>query len=385
MWDVLPSEIFWGILSHVPIEPLLRFRCVCTGWRQIIDDPTFIRSHLQCQAGRERVMIRTALGRKLYTFSLEALSNDFESETIIWAKPLKTLTRHGVSCIPDLPVATCNGLILIYSEEKAWSLLNPFTRKSIELPPCDDDITHSRSLLCGGLGYDRTTDDYKVVRIMQFYDRNNGYFVLETSIYSLKLGYWRRIEEFPNCSIHWQSRHGIFVNGALHWMSYVKRRGQEKGWMAMMIALDLGTENYRLLPLPLTSLPFFTDLSVVDGCLFLSCIYSEFRCDGWMMKDYSSCGGIINSSWTKLFSFTPQSETVKGEVRFIAYLKNKGQVLIQHSDNELFWLDIEKKSAKRVKIRGDFKYFTSQAFPATLVRLNDNGRGVMGIIVNQHK
>ncbi|KAL3824606.1 hypothetical protein ACJIZ3_020635 [Penstemon smallii] len=94
MSDVIPSELFWEILSRVPAEPLLRFRCVCTEWRQIIDDPAFIRSHLQGQAGRERVMIRTYRGRKLYTFSLEALYN--LDKSILAESFRSTLSRHGI-------------------------------------------------------------------------------------------------------------------------------------------------------------------------------------------------------------------------------------------------------------------------------------------------
>ncbi|KAL3824608.1 hypothetical protein ACJIZ3_020637 [Penstemon smallii] len=96
MSDVIPSELFWGILSRVPAEPLLRFRCVCTEWRQIIDDPTFIRSHVQCQAGRERVMIRTSMGGELYTFSLE-LEALYNFDKLILAESFQlTLSRHGI-------------------------------------------------------------------------------------------------------------------------------------------------------------------------------------------------------------------------------------------------------------------------------------------------
>ncbi|KAL3824596.1 hypothetical protein ACJIZ3_020625 [Penstemon smallii] len=370
-----PSEFFREILNRVPVQPLLRFRCVCKAWLKIIDDPAFIKSHLNRQSGGTQIIIKNSNGSKLYNLSLDSLTSSKTRTKTIWAERLETPTRNGVLRIPTLPVATCNGLILIshYHPEKSWTLRNPFTRDFLELPPYDEETCILRGgMACGGVGYDCVSDDYKVVRIAQIYSPDNKTPMLETLVYSLKLCYWRRVNDFPNCYIPSHGEHGVYVNGALHWRTFRKQRGQA---MECIIAFDLVTENYRTMPLPsdLTepkmSLGSDMYLDVLGECLFLSCCYWITRLDGWIMKD---CGGIY--SWTKLFSFTGLgSISAMGKLRPIAYLKNEGLVLLQHDHEEFFLYDVEKKSAKRFKIGGAPSYMCSQVLPASLFRLIDDG------------
>ncbi|KAI3443977.1 hypothetical protein Pfo_000642 [Paulownia fortunei] len=97
--------------------------------------------------------------------------------------------------------------------------------------------------------------------------------------------------------------------------------------------------------------------------------------DGWVMKDYG-----VEKSWMKLFSIGGLDIIcAMGGLRPVAYLKSKGQVLLQH-DSKFLWLDIEKNSVKKVTIHGLPNFLSSQICPGSLLRLNDSG-GVGGSVV----
>ena len=49
----LPEELVLEILIRLPVNSLLRFKCVSKAWRTTtISDPSFIRSHHQTSASR---------------------------------------------------------------------------------------------------------------------------------------------------------------------------------------------------------------------------------------------------------------------------------------------------------------------------------------------
>lgn len=64
-----------------------------------------------------------------------------------------------------------------------------------------------------GFGYDHVNDDYKVLRIAQFWDE----VVDEVKVYNLKSNSWRRIKDFPYY-LSYKRADGMLVNGALHWV-----------------------------------------------------------------------------------------------------------------------------------------------------------------------
>nr|XP_009787499.1 PREDICTED: uncharacterized protein LOC104235435 [Nicotiana sylvestris] len=54
------------------------------------------------------------------------------------------------------------------------------------------------SQICGGFGYDTSANDYKVVKIAQFYHFSGSSLVTVTMVYSLKLGLWKKkVQDCP--------------------------------------------------------------------------------------------------------------------------------------------------------------------------------------------
>ncbi|KAL9154507.1 hypothetical protein ABFS82_10G119300 [Erythranthe guttata] len=353
MSDV-PSELAHEILRRLPAESLLRFRAVCKGWRRLIDSPSFIRTHAANQTSSTTLLIRNSIGTRFCSLTLDSLNFEDTDQTIDLT-PVKALYRTGVPRAPVLPVASCNGLILNshYDIDKTWVIWNPLTRQFHELPEFEG---HSR-LIGSGLGYDSVSDDYKVVRLDDHWGCRKT--VRRTSIYGLKSDSWRVIENYP-CDCIWPNQIvGVFLNGALHWLS-----------RDSVIVLVLETGRYHKLPLPeptgIAEL-FETHLDVLGGCLVVSYYYMITRLDGWVMKDYG-----VGDSWAKLFSFGELANIgAMGRLRPVAYFKNRGHVFLQH-DDDFFWLDIANDSAKKVIVHGLPHNFTSQIVPGSLFRLDES-------------
>ncbi|PIM98050.1 hypothetical protein CDL12_29473 [Handroanthus impetiginosus] len=370
MWDI-PSEVLREILSRLPAELLLRFRCVCKAWRDTIDDPIFIRLHLDHQllkiqdssSGVGQVILRGDLDTSLYSLSLNSL-NSSGGQTV---KATRLNHSPGYGDIRS-PVGSCNGVMLISQSNGTNFLWNPLTREFHSLPPLKVIMSKKlRGLYHSviGLGYDFAADDYKVVKIAQVFDPRDRNLKSETFVYSLKLGSWRRIKDFPYRIS--RSSGGIFLEGTLHWISSTMPL---KSMDDLIVGLDLGAEDYCLLPLPSElsgqKKPCAKHLGVLGGCLILSCYYQIERLDVWLMKEYG-----VKDSWVKLFSVAATDNIGAVEtLRPIAYLKCKGEVLLQHDRQEFLWYDLKTNLGKKVRIHGRPATFSSQLCMASLVRLN---------------
>ncbi|KAM3381850.1 hypothetical protein P3S68_007423 [Capsicum galapagoense] len=161
-----PEEIVMNILSRLPVRSLQRFKCVSPFWSALISDHYFIMKHLN--HGR----------------------NDLNSQKLLTAnhQVLDGPPNYSLRCC-------CDGLALLsFSDEKtdlmSFLLWNPSTRESILLP----------SRECGfrfwvfGLGYDATSDDYK---ILAAYLDAGSLGDVSVQILSLKSGSWRKIDKYP--------------------------------------------------------------------------------------------------------------------------------------------------------------------------------------------
>ncbi|KAL3824597.1 hypothetical protein ACJIZ3_020626 [Penstemon smallii] len=352
----IPPDLHPKILSRVFAVSLLRFRCVCKEWLRIIDDPNFTKWHLRLQTeeGQGQLIFCNRPGNKLYTLSLDSLNYSHTPIRMVVALSLKILPRGGASHIPTLPVPACNGLILISRHVgDVWAVWNPFTREAHVLPSYTTfSLAEGGNPFCYGFGYDSVADDYKVVKITKYYDQTDSVFKFETLVYSVKSNSWGRVKDCPYFPLFGVP--GVFVNGALHWICLLYRGEDE----LLILALELATLDYHLLSPPsMVSKPGWC-LNASAGYLLLTCYNSVYRLD-----DY---GG--ENSWTKLLSFSGMG---LGEVRPIAYLKSREEVLLQRYADEYFWFDIKKKSPTRVSISGDVS--SSQICMGSLVRLNNSG------------
>ncbi|XP_057767882.1 F-box protein CPR1-like isoform X2 [Salvia miltiorrhiza] len=363
MSDV-PNDVLREILIRVPAESVLTSRAVCKAWKLTIDDPSFLHFHstnLQ-HCSHPTILIRESKGGGITFLSLDRL-NPIDSLQQIDLHPFKQLIHHGLPRLLQPPAASCHGLILISHRRnwRNWAIWNPLTQTLHELPQPDADLQSvSGRSASVGFGYDPAAEDYKVVRIDKLHQ--GGVITYDrTLVYSMKLRNWRRIGDFPYVIA--SAGNGVFLNGALHWQS---RDG--------IAALDLGTEQFSLLPRPHLMSPSparYTSelLDALNGYLFLSYYHEQGQgLDVWLMIDYR-----VGDSWIKLCSIDIVSGfTGGGGLRPVAYLRSRKQVFLEHCRGGLFWLDLEKDTVKEVSIEGHRSVSFSQFSPAgSLLRLDN--------------
>ncbi|KAJ4713676.1 F-box protein [Melia azedarach] len=216
----LNNDIWSSVLSRLAVKDLIRLRCVCKGWYQLISDPVFRRVHLR-------------KGKPIsgFFFTVEFVQNYNLSaevaETMAYL-PLKLgsgLYQPDFNFLPeDIKVlASCNGLIFcrssIVSRDSAFYICNPLNKEWIRLnlnePDIMDDI---------GLAFDpcqNFTDsltNFKLVSVQKFETGSEGpYF--QFNVYSYDAGFMKTIQKILHHGGHVYKKEIIFVNGMLHWLT----------------------------------------------------------------------------------------------------------------------------------------------------------------------
>ncbi|KAL3648577.1 hypothetical protein CASFOL_004980 [Castilleja foliolosa] len=175
----LPDDVVIEILTRLPAKPLLKFRCVCKSWLSIISSHQFIKTHLTNSKKdpnftHHRIMLNWRANLKhcsarslLYEPFTETFNTDFTSQS----------SKNSIWVL-----GSCDGLICLAIDKKELILWNPTTRIFKTLP--DFGVkTSFRSNFAYGLGFDKSSDDYKVVG---FFNSSRDFSEVIGKVYSLK-------------------------------------------------------------------------------------------------------------------------------------------------------------------------------------------------------
>ncbi|PHT29252.1 hypothetical protein CQW23_31124 [Capsicum baccatum] len=210
----LQEEIIMDILSRLPVLSLLQFKCVLKCWMTLISEPYFTLKHLnRGKNNKHSQKILVLHGEfplhcsSLSSASLSSVQLAEDVRKLDWPSNPRPW-RFRMYCCYD-------GLVLIklrdYPQYARAILLvwNPSTRESTVLPRTEFSLTKDYSF---GLGYDSTSDDYKILKIDD---------AARCEILTLKSGSWRKIDKlpagvFPVLSDTEDSL--AFVHGAFHWL-----------------------------------------------------------------------------------------------------------------------------------------------------------------------
>ncbi|XP_058201516.1 F-box/kelch-repeat protein At3g06240-like [Rhododendron vialii] len=256
IWRNLPSKIIAEVLSRLPIKSLCRFRCV--------SPKTHL--HITNTANKPQKTLLISTSCKLF-------SVDFTDESPT-AKRLGSGPSGSGNWVQVF--GSCNGLVLVCGEGiDSYFLSNPFTgecKKLLEPPFLDISSSDQSPFFLAGLGYESSTDDYKVVMLLGF-DGLHFYILGE-------------------------HLHGSYFNERLHWLC--SSTGDFDG-PKVIVAFDLCDEIFKEVQLPA---PFDNDgysyyqLVVLRGCLCLVVWpFIDYGIEVWIMKKY---GRKTNLYWEHL-------------------------------------------------------------------------------------
>ncbi|GMP53689.1 hypothetical protein CsSME_00019084 [Camellia sinensis var. sinensis] len=110
-------------------------------------------------------------------------------------------------------------------------------------------VTDSDLQFVFGFGFDRISNDYKVVKIGYLNDlKTRGSVLCKMELYALSTLSWR-----PICVVDFRfelsiNTWSVFVNGAVHWVAFDPAK--ERGFGILIVAFDMGNEVFREMALP---------------------------------------------------------------------------------------------------------------------------------------
>ena len=113
-----------------------------------------------------------------------------------------------------------------------------------------------------------------------------------SEVYSLKNDSWRRLPDCPY-NLLYKRAFAMLVSGALHWLVTSKAESDRTN---LILAFDLGIEEYRLVPHPdISDIISLMNVGVLGGCLTIYCSHPFFpsRCVG---DEGLWCEGILDET-----------------------------------------------------------------------------------------
>ncbi|KAL6515490.1 hypothetical protein OROHE_018524 [Orobanche hederae] len=331
----LPEHLIEEILVKLPVDSLSRFRCVCKSWYDLIKSSDFVERHLL----KHHYNSNDNINDEECILILRGRENRCLSYLSFHSYETLSLVSSQLLQIPMFDYFTvnfcgpCNGLICI-SNEETIVLCNPAIRECNVVPrPFSVSPQWRINISALGLGFDPTTNDYKVVAMFRFsqYSGGEGYYD-KAGIYNLGTNSWREIEyehKYPHVPDHVVN--GTLFNGAFHWIVWSVEEQNHS-----ILSFDFSTEQFGCLELPIDYLDQdgFMSLMVLNKEYLALFAWSERDAfserdqfvDVWVMREYS-----VPESWKKHLVAGP----IRGLYNPLPLWKKNECILIDSSRGEL--------------------------------------------------
>ncbi|KAJ0801406.1 putative F-box domain-containing protein [Helianthus annuus] len=272
MEDLLPDDLMCNVLSRLPVKTIIRYKCVCKKWRDLVSDSYFVNLHLS--RSREALMIFNYYkpfrpGNLLWV--------EIGHKALVQVKRL-VLTEYcaHVSCYWRSQVGSVNGLICsAYKCGRGFLIYNPVLEECMHVPSPPKEYETSSY----GLGVSRA-GEYKLIHIFRrkiSLDSDELYAV-EIEVYTLGTDKWRILGQTPFRlkSIEGEVDNGIFMNSHVYWIIHDQ-----------IYDFDLNTETFELFPSPPgDSRASMKMLGVLKGRLS-GVSWCSLGLEVWVMKETS--------------------------------------------------------------------------------------------------
>ncbi|XVF62744.1 hypothetical protein PTKIN_Ptkin09bG0032800 [Pterospermum kingtungense] len=360
----LPQDMVEEILLRLPVKSLLRFTLVSKPWGCLISSSLFSKLHLQL--AKEDPRIRT---QNLLILGLDRDLKLPEDCGTLLSEEAALVSLDFPAREPHQHVeilGSCNGLVALISVmnlsvTKNLFIWNPSTRDYKKLPEHRLPSVYSLHRYFYGLGYDSTSDDYK---LLFGREASPNFPIINSAIFSLRKNSWRTIENPPSHHNYGHTQPGVFVNGALHWPIREKKPLARRE----ISAFDLNREKFHVLSVPHDCI----DLAVLGVVKDKLCIIfpdsSLSATEFWVMEDYGNEG-----SWTELLRI--KTNLFGSRYRFLeVFYIFESHVLYKdkYVSNQLKRYDVQEENIKEFRVAGgyDFPGYRAMAYKESLLSPN---------------
>ncbi|KAM7488233.1 hypothetical protein LguiB_025717 [Lonicera macranthoides] len=301
MWD-LNDEIIEEILARLPAKSLVRFNLVCKQWRYLISDPNFVRKHLNhVLVDESNNHHKLIVHSSPHFYSIDYHCEESLDSSTSTKRDFPLQSTNGLYFL-----GSCNGLLLLGFYDKTYLynalvLWNPsFT--DYNLLPESSFISTSGSVRLLGFGYDSSTKDYKVVRVItnSRYGKPMRDVEQKVEIYTLKTNSWKTIQGgIPYGNVSIEAVQGTLVDGSIYWIVTDADFVDKEEFDNLILAFDLIDEKFRSMGVPRydDGESVWGSLVEVRGCLGLyQTLYQSPDVMIWILMEDEN----RNKCWTKL-------------------------------------------------------------------------------------
>ncbi|XP_028754754.1 F-box/kelch-repeat protein At3g23880-like [Neltuma alba] len=280
----LCDDITANILKRLNVRCILRFRCVCKRWKNLIKSPSFIEAHLRHSSNQRTVLLWPTYGND------NPLPLYLSHCGIRIFKRIKApVAADGVKIIDSSNGLLCFKIVDDVSSPPSLLLWNLATREIRQVPRSINSF--QCDCICG-FGFSPIVNDYKIVKAHVNKSRNvNG-----VEVYSLGSGSWKEVEfeNLQGVSVT-HSGEAVTANGVMYWL----------GTSHMILSFDVATEVFALIAKPLLFISLLSTLSIFENKLALLFLSSAYFIELWVMEEFTSGISREKWKWTKTHSIGP--------------------------------------------------------------------------------
>ncbi|KAL1548090.1 F-box protein-like protein [Salvia divinorum] len=326
----LPQEIIIDILSRLPVQTIMKSKCVCKLWRDLVESPDFASLHSHHAA---LTSARLPVFEDLKFSRAHSLLGFIGGNEII-QKPSKgsVLYPHSFPK-PNKPFihSSVNGLLFMIDFDSMFEVFicNPITQEYVAIEMGLDCYSYEYAF---GFGVSKS-GQYKLARV---YAR--GDYPIDYQVYNLGIGQWKSITTESEMAF-WYQRAYVppLVNGNLHWLEVLT--DNVFLYPRKVYCLDLETDLFKSFSCPrsITLQKRGEDLqyslSALRECLCFSSDADDDVIEIWCMKKYGD-----DKSWTKDYVIKRKPHTLKIPEYFHRYVK----INIRYDLHEDFISNVER-------------------------------------------
>ncbi|KAI9182400.1 hypothetical protein LWI28_024960 [Acer negundo] len=250
-----PVDILYNILGRLPVKDIIRLRCVCKAWRDLVVDTEFISTHLNLQTDSGRCLLHY----KRCFLHYETDDRDGREKEYFFVFHHRNFAEHSkfevpFRCDPKFfrMVGSVNGLLCLSPFFRQFGrtlyLWNPSIWKLKILDDFYFQHQFDRRKTRSAVRFYHKTKDYKIVRIMYFHDIYRAYVEKEppmVEVFSPTRNSWREVGTYAGCCVR-DDCSTVVVNGCVHW--FAKRTEDASG--KFILAFDFGSEKFGEITLP---------------------------------------------------------------------------------------------------------------------------------------
>nr|WRK57765.1 SLF8b protein [Citrus maxima] len=290
-----PEDVMIEVLSRLSVKSLLRFKCVCSEWCSLFENPSFISKHLR-NDNNDRLFI---------TYMVTDDEDDYSYPTDSFCLfPDGTLTDISLVDLDfqqpmrEFLGGPFDGIFCIHGPKNDRLILcNLATKESRTLPKRRVVFPRFCSIsdTIMGFGLDIMSNDYKLVMIHTLWNekRQELYEFAHVAMYNLRTNSWRDFKSFKSdhyVMSFWSG--SLYADGVCYWLSRFRNNDQ-----AVILSFHLGNDVFEEVQEPHIPESEPTILGIYNHslCVLLSHNIENYY-DIWVMKD---------KCWIKQLSIGP--------------------------------------------------------------------------------